>query len=150
MRLNARSTAIWGLTVAALLVVPPAPHAIAETTGAQPAISCPAKAALMARLELLFGMSRRDNPPVSDAEWQSFVDQEVTPRFPDGLTIVQGYGQWRNSKGVIAKENSRVLMIWYEPKADSDERIEAIRTAYKARFQQESVMRVDSFSCVSF
>jgi hypothetical protein len=125
------------------------PQARAETA-AQPGISCPANATLMARLELLFGMSRRDAPPVSDTEWQSFVDEEVTPRFPDGLTIVQGYGQWRNSKGVIAKENSRVLMVWHEPKPDSEERIEAIRSAYKARFKQESVMRVDSFSCVSF
>jgi hypothetical protein len=122
----------------------------ADMSGPQPGISCPTKATLMARLELLFGMSRKDAAPVSDAEWQGFVDQEVTPRFPDGLTIVQGYGQWRNSKGVIAKENSRVLMIWYDPKADSDDRIEAIRAAYKSRFQQESVMRVDSFSCVSF
>jgi hypothetical protein len=122
----------------------------AETAAAQPGVACPVSAALMARLELLFGMSRRDAPQISDEEWQSFVDQEVTPRFPDGLTVMQAYGQWRNSRGIIAKENSRVLLIWYQPKPESDERIEAIRSAYKARFKQESVMRVDSFSCVSF
>jgi len=122
----------------------------ADTAATQPGVACPASAALMARLELLFGMSRRDAPQISDEEWQSFVDQEVTPRFPDGLTIMQAYGQWRNSRGLIAKENSRVLLIWYQPKPDSDERIEAIRSAYKTRFKQESVMRVDSFSCVSF
>ena len=135
------------LALAALMLL--ASPARADTAPT-PSISCQANATLMSRLELLFGMSRRDAPPVSDEEWQSFVDQEVTPRFPDGLTVVQGYGQWRNSKGVIAKENSRVLMIWYEPKADSDERIEAIRKAYRTRFNQESVMRVDSLSCVSF
>ena len=117
---------------------------------AQRGITCQTGAMLMARLELLFGMSRRDAAPVSDAEWQKFVDQEVTPRFPDGLTVIQAYGQWRNSKGAIAKENSRVLLILYQPKPGSDERIEAIRSAYKARFEQESVMRVDGFSCVSF
>jgi hypothetical protein len=149
MCVNHRSPIVYAALFAASLALPGS-IARAEMSGAQTGISCPTKAALMARLELLFGMSRKDAAPISDAEWQSFVDQEVTPRFPDGLTIVQGYGQWRNSKGVIAKENSRVLMIWYDPKADSDERIEAIRNAYKARFQQESVMRVDSFSCVSF
>jgi hypothetical protein len=46
----------------------------------------------MAGLELLFGVSRK-GAPVSDEEWQSFVDQEVTPAFPDGLTILEGYGQ---------------------------------------------------------
>jgi hypothetical protein len=104
----------------------------------------------MARLELLFGMSRKDAAPVSDEEWQSFVDQEVTPRFPDGLTILQGYGQWRSGGGAIIKEYSRVLMIWFQPTPDSETRIDAIRAAYKARFKQESVMRVDGFSCVSF
>ncbi len=142
---------IWSLTMfcafAGLAIVPPAR---AEMTGEQPGIACKASSALMARLELLFGMSRRDAEPISDAEWQSLVDQEVTPRFPDGLTVVQAYGQWRNRSGAIAKENSRVLMIWYQPKPDADQRIEAIRDAYKARFKQESVMRVDSSSCVSF
>jgi hypothetical protein len=122
----------------------------AETAAGQPGFSCPAASSLMARLELLFGMSRKDAAPVSDEEWQSFVDQEVTPRFPDGLTILQGYGQWRSGSGAIIKEYSRVLMIWYQPMTDSETRIEAIRAAYKARFKQESVMRVDSFSCVSF
>jgi hypothetical protein len=145
MPATSRLSALIGLS--ACLWLAPAAHA---DTAASPGLSCQAGAAAMARLELLFGMSRRDAAPVSDEEWQSFVDQEVTPRFPDGLTVVQAYGQWRNSKGTIAKENSRVLMIWYEPKPESDERIEAIRKAYKARFNQESVMRVDSFSCVSF
>jgi hypothetical protein len=145
MRAQFPSSVVLALLLSLWAILP----ARAETA-AQPGISCPANATLMARLELLFGMSRRDAPPVSDGEWQSFVDEEVTPRFPDGLTIVQGYGQWRNSKGVIAKEDSRVLMVWHEPKPDSEARIEAIRNAYKARFKQESVMRVDSFSCVSF
>ena len=39
---------------------------------------------------------------------------------------------------------------WYRPAADSEARIEAIRAAYKTRFRQESVMRVDGVSCVSF
>jgi hypothetical protein len=145
MPTSPRPSLILGLSACLWLV--PAAHA---DTAASAGLSCQAGAAPMARLELLFGMSRRDMGPVSDEEWQSFVDQEVTPRFPDGLTVVQAYGQWRNSKGAIAKENSRVLMIWYEPKPDSDERVEAIRKAYKVRFNQESVMRVDSLSCVSF
>jgi hypothetical protein len=122
----------------------------AEMAGAEPSLSCKTGSAPMARLELLFGMSRHGGEPINDQEWQGFVDQEVTPRFPDGLTVVQAYGQWRNQAGRITQENSRVLMIWYQPKPDSEALIEAIRDAYKARFQQESVMRVDGLSCVSF
>jgi hypothetical protein len=142
---------IWSrMALGVLVSLAVASQARADMMGAQPGISCSTGSALMARLELLFGMSRHDAEEISDAEWQGFVDQEVTPRFPDGLTIVQAYGQWRNRTGAVAKENSRVLMIWYQPKPDSDARIEAIRDAYKARFKQESVMRVDGYSCVSF
>jgi hypothetical protein len=103
-----------------------------------------------ARLELLFGLGRRDGTEIGEADWRAFLDAEVTPRFPDGLTVLSGYGQWRNSAGAIAKEKSMTLVIWHRPSADSEARIEAIRAAYKSRFAQESVLRVDGLSCVSF
>ena len=112
--------------------------------------TCRADAASMARLELLFGTSRRDGPPITEEEWASFLDAEVTPRFPDGLTVLSGLGQWRGNDGILTKERSIVLVIWYTPSARSDTDIEAIRSAYKQRFNQQSVMRVDSVSCVSF
>ena len=114
------------------------------------AVSCRAGATGMARLELLFGLGRRDGNAISEADWMAFLDAEVTPRFPAGLTVLAGYGQWRGESGALARETSRVLLVWYRPAADSDGKIEAIRAAYKARFEQESVMRVDGGSCVSF
>jgi Protein of unknown function (DUF3574) len=112
---------------------------------------CRAGAVAAARVELLLGMGKKDGSEVSDAEWRAFLSSEVTPRFPDGLTVLPGYGQWRSSTtGALARESERVLLIWYKPNADSDRRIEQIRTAYKARFGQDSVMRVDGSSCVSF
>jgi hypothetical protein len=114
------------------------------------ATPCRPGAAPLARLELLFGMGKKEGGEVSDAEWRAFLDAEVSPRFPDGLMVLTGYGQWRDSEGGRAREKSRVIEIWYRPAADSDAKIEAIRVAYKARFAQESVMRVDGVSCVSF
>jgi hypothetical protein len=104
----------------------------------------------MARLELVFGRSRANGAPVTDEEWSSFIDNEVTPRFPAGLTILQGPGQWRGQDGAIAKEHSHILVIWHEPGRRSDAAAEAVRSAYKQKFDQESVMRVDGNSCVSF
>jgi hypothetical protein len=103
----------------------------------------------MARLEMLFGTSRTEGPSVTDEDWISFLNTEVTPRFPAGLTTLRGSGQWRGSDGRLAKEQTHVLVIWHEPSRRADADIEAIRSAYKIRFQQESVMRVDSVSCVS-
>ena len=111
--------------------------------------SCRGQAHKMARLELLFGTARPGGDAITEEQWAAFLDTEVTPRFPAGLTVLEGTGQWRGRSGV-ARERSNVLVIWYEATGRADEQIEAIRTAYKQRFDQESVLRVDSVSCVSF
>ena len=113
------------------------------------AATCRSGMAQMARIELLFGSGRKGGAAVGEVDWQAFLDREVTPRFPDGLTVLTGYGQWRNAD-TVHKEGSRLLLIWAPRTAESDPRIEAIRNAYKARFEQESVLRVDGLSCVSF
>lgn len=119
-----------------------------------PALSQPActgESFPMARLELYFGTQKPGGAPVTEAEWGAFLNEEVTPRFPDGLTVLRGNGQWRNAEGIITKETSAVLVILYEPSAEKDVAIEDIRAAYKDRFDQESVMRVDAGTqCVSF
>jgi hypothetical protein len=120
--------------------------------------SCPAGAAPYGRLELLFGLGRRRSGEIggqrsgeiSEEEWRAFLEMEVTPRFPAGLTVLAAYGQWRSPSGVMIKEPSRMLVIWYRQEATTEAAIEAIRGAYKQRFGQESVLRVDGASCVSF
>jgi hypothetical protein len=102
----------------------------------------------MNRVELIFAAAFNDGKPIADAAWQDFLDKEVTPRFPSGLTAYRAYGQWQRPDGRIEKSPSRVLVIWYE--GDRSSRIEAIRNAYKTRFRQMSVLRIDSADCVSF
>ena len=111
--------------------------------------ACPVQSKSMARLELFFGLGS-GRGPVSPRAFADFIAREVTPRFPDGLSLFEGYGQWRDQSGRISRESARMLLIWYEPGADSDAKIEMIREAYKRRFKQQSVMRVDETSCVSF
>ena len=114
------------------------------------AAACRTGATAYARLELLFGLGKQGGGEVSEEEWRAFLETEVTPRFPDGLTVLTAYGQWRSRSGEVAREPSRVLTIWHRRGAGSEADIEAIRQAYKAQFGQESVMRVDGVSCVSF
>jgi hypothetical protein len=97
----------------------------------------------------VFGTARARGSPIGEDEWQSFVDSVVTPRFPDGLTVLDARGQWRGEGG-LTKEHSRILVIWHDRSPSRDADIEAIRSAYKERFDQESVPRIDSISCVSF
>lgn len=142
-----RRTALLATTL--LAVTPPA-AAQHATEPAPPGIACPATATAMARLELVFGTTRPGGAPVSEDEWQAFLDEVVTPRFPDGLTVLSGYGQYRAKNGKIVKEGAKLLLVWHLPSGDSEARIEAVRAAYKERFGQESVLRADGLSCVGF
>jgi hypothetical protein len=75
----------------------------------------------------------------------------ITPRFPDGLTVVTGLGQFRNASGTIIQERSKLVILLYPPhQAKASGRIERIQEEYKTLFQQESVLRADSRECVSF
>ena len=114
------------------------------------ATGCRGSAKALGRVEMLFGTSRPDATSVSDEEWARFLDEEVTPRFPAGLTVLQGAGQWRGRDPSVTKEQSKILVIWHEPTSRTETDIEAIRSAYRTRFNQDSVMRVDGVSCVSF
>lgn len=105
----------------------------------------------MLRTELYFGAARHDGTAVTDDAWRAFLRDEVTPRFPDGFTILDSRGQWRGPDGRIVEEPSRVLIILYEPDdADVGQRIEQIRATYQQRFDQDAVMRVDSVQRVAF
>jgi hypothetical protein len=104
----------------------------------------------MARIELYFGLSRPGGT-VSDAAFRSFVDDQVTPRFPDGLTLLAGSGQWRDGDGVLQVEGSKVLILMVAANdAQVDAKVDAIRDAYRRQFDQQAVLRADSSACVSF
>ncbi len=106
---------------------------------------------LFRRTELFFGSSKPGGSIVTDEEFEHFLKREITPRFPDGLTLLVGTGQFKNSKGEIIQEKSRLLILLYPfGESGSSERIEQIRDAYKSAFGQESVIRADGLSCVSF
>jgi Protein of unknown function (DUF3574) len=102
------------------------------------------------RTELFFGLSRPGGV-VSEAEFKTFVDARVTPRFPDGLTLISGIGQFREASQAITVEGSKLLILLY-PKQDAEanRKIEQIRSDYKQTFQQQSVLRADEASCASF
>jgi hypothetical protein len=118
---------------------------------AEERLECPVAAAeVWVRTELYFGTSK-PNGEVTDAEFATFVDSEVTKRFPDGLTLLTGYGQFRTANGTLIREKSHVLILFYGLRVqDANQKIQEIRRLYKDAHGQESVLRVDTFSLVSF
>jgi len=101
------------------------------------------------RTELAFGLSTNGRA-VTPAEWQAFLDEVVTSRFPEGFTVVDAYGQWRNAAGKVTAEPSKVLVIFHRPDPTIDARIEEIRSIYKRTHGQESVLRATSLAKTSF
>jgi hypothetical protein len=99
--------------------------------------------------ELLFGRNIGDRLGVTQAQWASFVDREITPRFPGGLTVFDIKGQWRE-QGRIVHEPGKVVEIVLPGKDDDLDRLNQIVTAYKSRFRQHSVGIVMRDACVSF
>jgi hypothetical protein len=96
------------------------------------------------RTELFFGTAR-PNGVVTEDEFRRFVDEQVTPRFPDGLTVLKGDGQFRGDDEITIKEQSFVLILLYpyETLTKTGQKIQRIRELYKDAFDQESVLRVD-------
>ena len=102
------------------------------------------------RYELFMGRSSDSVEVVDGAAWEAFLEDTVTPRFPDGLTVLDARGQWRGSEGLVQKERSKILVILVSPDDDSVRLIDEISDEYKRRFSQESVLQAVTDACVSF
>ncbi|ATQ42619.1 DUF3574 domain-containing protein [Caulobacter mirabilis] len=119
------------------------------TTG-QGGSACPAGLQSRQTAELYFGRNIGADLGVSEGDWRRFLDEEVTPRFPDGLTVLDAAGQWRGEGGTVVHEPSKALMLVLSGASDEPARLDAVRAAYKTRFRQEAVMLVRRQACVGF
>ena len=113
---------------------------------------CPAGAGPATIAEAYFGRNVKTRAPVTDAEWARFMADTVTPAFPDGLTVLDGLGQWRNAAGQISREDSKVLVLVLpgQDQAAASARLALVTAAWKARFAQESVLTVFRAGCAAF
>ena len=101
--------------------------------------------------QLLFGRNIGERLGVSEAQWGRFVDREISPRFPDGLTVLDAQGEWRDTaRGTIVHEPSKLVEIVLPGKPDDIDALNQIAQAYKSRFRQQSVGIVLRAACVSF
>ena len=97
------------------------------------------------RTELYFGRNISSGGEVSKRDFNRFLAEFITPRFPDGLTVVDARGQFLNSSGDVERERTVILILLYPVSIRQEKhiKVEEIREEYKAKFQQQSVLRVD-------
>ena len=102
------------------------------------------------KYELFMGRGGPSGEVVDDASWDSFLSEEVTSRFPDGLSVIDAYGQWLNPNATIEKERSKLLVVLAPPGDTSRGLMNEVADEYKLRFSQEAVLKVTGDTCVEF
>ena len=101
------------------------------------------------RTTLYFGLNRKGGN-ISGSQWKAFVRDEVTSRFPQGLTVWEAGGQWRGADGRIVQERSKVLLLVHDDNAAMRAAIASIIQRYKTLFAQESVLWETARVCAAF
>jgi Protein of unknown function (DUF3574) len=117
---------------------------------AAPAARCEPGDTALVRDVVYFGRNRPDGGVVSEHDWQGFLDEVVTPRFPNGLTVVHADGQWRGRSGAVERERAEVLTVLHGGTEDSRKAMSEVVAEYKRRFGQEAVLRERLSACASF
>src|SRR5271165_2230385 len=101
--------------------------------------------------ELFFGRGIKGRTPLTDAEWAEFTAQTITPNFPDGFTVFDGDGQWRNPRtGQIARDPTKVVLVAIRRTPDLAQRLSAVIDAYRTKFHQQSGGLITRDSCAAF
>ena len=77
---------------------------------------------------------------IAAADWQRFVDEQITPAFSEGLTILDASGQYKNRSGTVSKEPAKMVILVYKNSAEKDAAIRTLIDSYKRQFHQESVL----------
>src|SRR5882757_2427821 len=133
------------MTMKPLFVLVALAVAACAQPGAPPVCAAPLKSAVA--IDLYFGRDKPTGGEVTDAEWGAFVTEVVTSRFPDGFSVFDSSGQYREPTGRIVRERSkRLVVIVFDAPADKTKVIEIVE-AYKQRFSQYSVFRVEQPVC---
>ena len=139
-----RTPLVLAAATLGILVLLAAPGARAD------APPCPVGTERFAEYRLFFGRGRDGVEVVTDAKWRAFLAEEITPRFPDGLTVVDADGQWRGPTGAIERERTKMLIVLSAPGEEGMRYTGEIAEAYKRTFGQSVVLRAVTDACASF
>jgi hypothetical protein len=120
------------------------------STSAAPSPSCAIGDTVLVREVLYFGRNRPGGGAVTDEEWQTFLDQVLTPRFPAGLTVVAATGQWKGKSGLVEQERSEVVTVFHSADEAARRAVLEVVVEYKRRFRQEAVLREQMPTCARF
>jgi hypothetical protein len=110
---------------------------------------CPAGETRQQVVQMFFGRNIGEELGVSDADFAKLLDEVVSPRLPDGLTVFESQGRWLY-KGVTYKEPGKVVSLILTGRLDDHRKSGEIAAAYNARFRQDAVLSESHAACIHF
>ena len=119
------------------------PPALAPAT--ETSCTAPLKAAL--EVDLYFGRQTGSKREVTDAQWAQFLAEEVTPRFPDGLTVIDAAGQSRERRISAVLGRTKLVVIVVLDAPDLRAKVQDVTVAYSRRFGERTVFHVEHPVC---
>ncbi len=143
-----RTSTLVALIAIYAAVSAPSPSSAQAPTARNPNQICEPGSGHM-RTTLYFGLSHPTGV-VSENQWQAFLRDEVTQRFPDGLTVWEASGQWKQANGHIARERAKVLLLVHDESPAVRRALSDIVEIYKKMFHQESVLWETAPVCAAF
>jgi recombinational DNA repair protein (RecF pathway) len=103
------------------------------------------------RTDLYFGRSIPGGGMVSEAQWKSFSDSVVSPRFPEGYTASEATGKWMDTDiHTTITEPTMVLTFIGKKSKTRQSNLDTIIQVYRRQFQQQAVLRLDTKAQVKF
>ena len=119
-----------------------------EAQGFTVVMDCGGTSTPQLKTTLYFGLTRTKGA-ISELEWQIFLRDEVTRRFPEGLTAWDAQGQWRSPVGTIDQERAKVLLLVHPDTPEARQSIQEVIATYRRLFEQQSVLWESSRVCTS-
>jgi hypothetical protein len=97
------------------------------------------------KTEIYFGLRLPDGKTVSEDDWGKFLAEIVVPRFPEGLTVVEGSGRSANAAKTDNPVNpTKILILVHSNVGDSQDKISQVKAEYRKRFGSTGVFHTDS------
>ena len=107
-----------------------------------------AATAALVRTTPYFG-SARPTGSVSELEWQLFLRDEVTARFPDGLSVWDAAGQWRAPLGSVEHDRTQVLLLVHHDTSAARQSVLTVIERHRKQFERQSLLWETSRVCIA-
>jgi hypothetical protein len=113
--------------------------------------TCPLGTQRMLVAELFMGRDIESGGEVSDADWEAYVAETLSRDFPDGFTVLDARGAFRDAKsGLTNHEDTKLVEIAAPDNPATLAALTRTMRDYKSRFRQQTVGLLLQDSCGAF